>query len=533
MRVLSTGVEIIDHLLGGITQGLPCVVAGPSGSGRTVLALQLAAAALDSGRVISFLCNEPAPFLLQQASTLGFDFDSSLRSGQLALLEMGSTISGTVNALGADALTDSIADEQPLSSLLIVDPFTVITAGIFDEAQLRATARAFVKGSSSWTTVLTVESERLALQQGLERILGEVCGSFLSLRREVTGQRLLRVEKSRSGVTEHEETEFSIEVGGTERIVSTPAAIETRPQPATPEPTSPAEPECETTAAAATKKPDAEPENTRPVILLVDNDRASRDLMSKWLDARYEVMTAGDGFEALTCLIGQRPDLVVLDLMMPRVTGYELLAAFQRTLQTIPRLVISSQVERSGARLAPLVLGATDILAKPVTRLEFLHKIETLLRLSSPPEMLMEPLEAESLFASISKTRLLTRDEFHDRLERACGLGERLALPSSLAAIAADSSQRLDHFLDIVDQTLRFEDAVLRVSKRRAVLLLVATECADATSVLDRLFVRFEDDGGQPDHLELRISNARRLDDSYDWHQLFRDHRSSRSRRSR
>ena len=530
MRVLTTGVDVIDHLLGGITQGLPCVIAGPSGSGRTVLALQLATSALEAGRVVTYLCNEPAPFLLQQASTLGFDLDPALESGQLALLEMTTEISSTVNALGADALAREIADEQPLSSVLIVDPFTVITAGVFDESQLRAAARAFVRGTSRWTTLLTAESERLALQQGLERILAEVCGSFLSLRREETGQRYLRVVKTRSGPTPNEETGFTIEIGGSRRIEAAPVPDAADPPQAEP---ARAEPELEAlpTETACEERADLDP--PRPLILLVDSDHASRDLMSKWLDARYDVMTAGDGFEALTCLIDRRPDLVVLDLVMPRVTGYELLAAFQRTMQTIPRLVISKRVERSGSRLAPLVLGATDILAKPVQRFEFLHKIETLLRLGSPPEMMLEPLEAEALFASISKTRLLPSDEFHDRLERACHLGERLALPSSMTAIAADSAESLDHFLDVVDQTLRFEDAVLRVSRRRAVLLLVATECADATAVLDRLFVRFEDGGGRPERLEIRITNARRLDGSYDWHRLFRDSASPRSESSR
>ncbi len=83
-----TGVEIIDFVLGGIAPGLPCVMAGPSGSGRTVLCVQLALAALASGRVVIYLCNEPVPFLLQQTATLGFDLESPLRSGQLVLLEL-------------------------------------------------------------------------------------------------------------------------------------------------------------------------------------------------------------------------------------------------------------------------------------------------------------------------------------------------------------------------------------------------------------------------------------------------------------
>ena len=141
MRALSTGVEIVDQVLGGITPGLPCVIAGPSGAGRTVIALQTAASALESGRVVSFLCNEPAPFLMRQAASLGFDFQGPLQSGQLALLEMDTEIASLMTSLGSVALLAAIRREQPLTSLLIIDPFTVLTTGLFDEAQLRARAR--------------------------------------------------------------------------------------------------------------------------------------------------------------------------------------------------------------------------------------------------------------------------------------------------------------------------------------------------------------------------------------------------------
>ena len=123
-----TGVEIVDHVLGGITPGLPCVVSGPSGAGRTVLSLQLAASALAGGSIVSLLCNEPAPFLLQQAATLGFDFDDALRSGQFVLLELDPRAATLVRAHGIGALVSAVREEEPLVSTMIVDPFTAITA---------------------------------------------------------------------------------------------------------------------------------------------------------------------------------------------------------------------------------------------------------------------------------------------------------------------------------------------------------------------------------------------------------------------
>jgi len=235
------------------------------------------------------------------------------------------------------------------------------------------------------------------------------------------------------------------------------------------------------------------------------------------------VETAEDGFEAMTWLMTRRPDLVILDLLMPRVTGYELLSALQRTRQPIPRLVISGRVETRGQRLAPLVLGATDILTKPVDRIELVRKVEMLLRLESAPADLMDPLEAGDLFARISKTRLLDRSDFVARLDRAFGLGEKLGLPSCLVTVTSTSSRALDRFLETTDDAIRFEDAILRVSARRGVILLVATEWEEAVVVTERLCDAFAQADGRPDQLTLRTLPARRVPADYDWHALFRE----------
>jgi DNA-binding response OmpR family regulator/KaiC/GvpD/RAD55 family RecA-like ATPase len=572
MRARSTGVEIIDELVGGITPGLPCVLAGPSGAGRSVLSLQLAAASVEQGRVVTFLCNEPAPLLLRQASTLGLDLERAVESERLALLEMDPEIAAIANALGSEALIEALRAEQPLCSLLIVDPLSVVTAGVFDETHLRSLARGLVAKAADWMMVFTVESERLALQQGLERILGEVCGAFLRLSRDDEGRRRIDVDKTRTGVPLRPCLHFEIGEGGARWLPPaasvTPAAEPARaddPRPAaeagpatdageTPE-RAPIDDRALPADHAPERGDDADPvlgdepegrgpRGTRrarrtdgpagpPVVLVVDSDRASRDRIVKWLDGPYDVETAEDGFEAMTWLMTRRPDLVILDLLMPRVTGFELLSALQRTRQEVPRLVISGRVTRPGDRLAPLVLGATDILPKPVDRIELVRKVEMLLRLESAPADLIDPLEAEDLFARISKTRLLDEADFLARLTRACSLGERLGLPSSIVAVSSTSSRALDLFLESSDEALRFEDATLRVSARRAVLLLVATEWEDASGAAERLCDAYRERGGRPEQLDLRVVPAQRVADDYDWHDLFRSTRADRRRKER
>ena len=93
-----TGASIIDHVLGGYPPGLPLVIAGPSGSGRTVLGLQLANSALERGEVVQIVSSEPAQSLMHQADALGFEFDAALAEDRLVLLELDASTPSLVIA---------------------------------------------------------------------------------------------------------------------------------------------------------------------------------------------------------------------------------------------------------------------------------------------------------------------------------------------------------------------------------------------------------------------------------------------------
>ena len=93
-----TGVAVVDHVIGGLAPGLPLVLAGPPGCGRTVLSLQITAAALRANDIVAFLSSEPAPLLLRQAHTLSLDLEAAVRSGQLILLEIDPRASAGLNA---------------------------------------------------------------------------------------------------------------------------------------------------------------------------------------------------------------------------------------------------------------------------------------------------------------------------------------------------------------------------------------------------------------------------------------------------
>jgi CheY-like chemotaxis protein/archaellum biogenesis ATPase FlaH len=509
---------------------LPLVIAGPSGSGRTVLALQLADSALQRGEVVQIVSSEPAQSLMHQADALGFEFDAALAEERLVLLELDASTPSLVRAQGVESLVEALHAEAPGVSLVIVDPFTAITAEIVDEPRLREVSRAFVRALDAETLVLTVETERLAQQRGLDRVLSEMCGAYLMLDRETTGRRTLTVEKSRAGLGAAERVEFAVGPNGTHLVgdakpkAELPLFTRTRHVPerratqlglhfhdadlaAPVEPITPSPPkrleERRPAAPADVPQPRRTPAapteaHTRSRILLVEDNRMQRELVSEWLAPRYEMITAVDGFDALAKIVSHKPDLVILDLIMPRVSGYELLCALRRAHVGVTVLVTSSRIQTAGDRLGPLVLGATDFLPKPLNRLELEHKVETLLRLRRDGEPRFEQADAEAIFGCVSASRLLEAPDFRDRVARASRFGARHGFVSSLVRVDAPKASSLDRFLETADQELRFEDAILRISKQRALVLLVATAPPDATKVIERLLAANEAESGTP-----------------------------------
>ena len=114
-------------------------------------------------------------------------------------------------------------------------------------------------------------------------------------------------------------------------------------------------------------------------ILVVDDKTNVRKLLKEYLGGQgYRVETANDGQSALFTARYERPDLILLDVMMPGMDGYQFLSAYRKESQT-PVIIITAKEEETDAVLG-LELGADDYVIKPFRMRELLARIRATLR---------------------------------------------------------------------------------------------------------------------------------------------------------
>lgn len=117
-------------------------------------------------------------------------------------------------------------------------------------------------------------------------------------------------------------------------------------------------------------------------ILVVDDDRIIVEILSQSLSlAGYQVATAADGQEGLTLARELKPDLILLDVMMPKLDGYSVCSQLKQDPETqlIPIIILTALTDRDD-KLKALEVGADEFIRKPPDRQELLIRIKSLLR---------------------------------------------------------------------------------------------------------------------------------------------------------
>lgn len=179
-------------------------------------------------------------------------------------------------------------------------------------------------------------------------------------------------------------------------------------------------------------------------VVVVDDEPMVREVVSRYLQRDgFTVATAADGAEALQLIRSARPDMVVLDLMLPHVNGLDVLQDVRRH-SDVPVILLTARGDE-GDRVLGLELGADDYVTKPFSPRELAARVRSVLRRSSQPVAMRDRILAGSLEMDRSTRRAtaagseieLTRREF-----------ELLAFLAASPGQVFSRTQLLDHVWD-------------------------------------------------------------------------------------
>lgn len=204
-----------------------------------------------------------------------------------------------------------------------------------------------------------------------------------------------------------------------------------------------------------------------PRILVVDDDRRVLELLDLALSAHgFQVLTALDGEDALRQALDERPDLIVLDVRLPRKGGLDVCEALRRDPEdgAVPIILVSASAETE-TRIQGFSRGADDYLGKPFSPKELIARVKRLLARSAEAR--------ESRRRALQLERELTRAQ--DDLRRAHGETRR---EQKMRELAFDLGRELHGSLDIDQVAARF----LLAAQARLGSVMVALLVPDAAS---------------------------------------------------
>ena len=148
-------------------------------------------------------------------------------------------------------------------------------------------------------------------------------------------------------------------------------------------------------------------------ILVVDDEPQIAEIATDYLRlAGFEVITAGDGVRALELVRGRRPDLVVLDLGLPRLDGIDVARAIRRE-SDLPIIMLTARVQEDD-RLQGLEVGADDYITKPFSPRELVARVRAVLRRSEKSGADADVIRVGDLTIDVPRMRVARGDEAID-----------------------------------------------------------------------------------------------------------------------
>ena len=153
-------------------------------------------------------------------------------------------------------------------------------------------------------------------------------------------------------------------------------------------------------------------DHARGSVLVVDDEPTIAEVVSRYLErAGYRTRVAADGPQALLAVASQRPDLVVLDLMLPGIDGMEVMRRLrEQNPVRIATILLTAKGEESD-RVVGLRLGADDYVVKPFSPAELVARVDAVLRRVDTSPAHQEPLVCGELTIDPAARRVQSRGE--------------------------------------------------------------------------------------------------------------------------
>jgi signal transduction histidine kinase len=217
----------------------------------------------------------------------------------------------------------------------------------------------------------------------------------------------------------------------------------------------------------------------KPLVLLVEDNPDMRTLLTRTLRSTYRVLSAEDGEAGLSEAIKRKPDLIVSDVMMPKMNGEQLVHAVRATseLDAVPILLLTAKAD-DALRARILEMGAQDYLLKPFSRDELLARVKNLITIKRTRDLLQNEVEAQrDDVETLSRDVILRKHE----LERALSDAREARKAAELASRAKSD------FLSLVSHELRTPIASIELQLDRLLRGTAGNISEQQLSILARI----------------------------------------------
>ncbi len=463
---MNSGIPVLDESLGGYPGELPLTIIGQSGTGKTVLALQLASASAARGEPCLFVTTESGEAVYSQAVAMLPKCDELFAREQMVLLEQFPSAPYLLKSHHMQAYVEALTAYHGQAKLWVLDSVDSLFADLFSLEQIRLQLRQLIllAKERGCRIIFTLREESSVQNPGLNRVLSDLSGAVVTLTDHVTVGRELRVNKSR--ITEPKRTKLGFQIKRTGLV-----PMLTRSDMAGED-------------LASTQ--DTLPASIRLRTMVVTEDKEFGQQMVRSFKNHLTLSLVNNFSGTFEHYMLQGPDVLILDAKSKsdQDSIFRIINALRAHGSVIPIIVLAQFVGRSLDRLGFIARGATSAMERSASPFELLHKIHSL---SHHPEWIPAPGFAQG-------HRLTTKFEgttdadshFESQWQKAQNLEQTLGIEYTITEVTVSDKEQLAAVHSIVQQQIRDDDAVIQIGDNSVKLLLSATQNRVAAEVVQQ-----------------------------------------------